>query len=364
MSGASYTPVAREEGGVELVETTSTKSGPPTPSSSSLAAALKWIKDQMLPIGLLIAISVGMKFPSVGASIGALPIPATKIAAGGIFFIGGLQLETEDAMTAIKTPMAIAYGVTAILFLTGVVGTTLNALVPLPVPDLSLGISIFMCMPCTIISSTALAQQAGGSFALGVMFSLICTITSVFTVPWMLVLFSGLSGAGRVALPVAALTKSLVIAVLLPLALGKGLATSHASARPWIRQHKPQLAVMNVLLIVLTPWIQISNSSSKGTFSVVSPLRLFEAVGLVALIHLLLLLFNYLCARVIRLELAMVKTVVFVASSKTLPLSLTILAMLPAPVGDKGLMAIPCILGHFSQIVLDAIVVSFWKKYT
>jgi hypothetical protein len=41
---------------------------------------------------------------------------------------------------------------------------------------------------------------------------------------------------------------------------------------------------------------------------------------------------------------------VLVASSKTLPLALTILTILPAALGDKGLIALPCILGHFSQV--------------
>jgi len=53
--------------------------------------------------------------------------------------------------------------------------------------------------------------------------------------------------------------------------------------------------------------------------------------------------------------------VVFVASSKTLPLALTILTILPPGLGDKGLIALPCILGHFSQIVMDSFFVAAWK---
>jgi predicted Na+-dependent transporter len=60
-------------------------------------------------------------------------------------------------------------------------------------------------------------------------------------------------------------------------------------------------------------------------------------------------LINYTGARVLSLTEDMTKSVVFVASSKTLPLALAILSILPPGLGDKGLIALPCILGHFSQ---------------
>jgi sodium/bile acid cotransporter 7 len=49
-------------------------------------------------------------------------------------------------------------------------------------------------------------------------------------------------------------------------------------------------------------------------------------------------------------------------SSKTLPLALTILTILPPAIGEKGLIALPCILGHFSQIVIDSFIVAAWQK--
>ena len=41
---------------------------------------------------------------------------------------------------------------------------------------------------------------------------------------------------------------------------------------------------------------------------------------------------------------------------------LQVLAILPPAVGDKGLIALPCILGHFSQIVMDSFIASNWKS--
>jgi hypothetical protein len=40
---------------------------------------------------------------------------------------------------------------------------------------------------------------------------------------------------------------------------------------------------------------------------------------------------------------------------------LTVLTILPPGLGDKGLIALPIILSHFSQIIIDSFVVATWK---
>jgi predicted Na+-dependent transporter len=70
---------------------------------------------------------------------------------------------------------------------------------------------------------------------------------------------------------------------------------------------------------------------------------------------------NYVGTKMIGLSVDMCKSVVFVASSKTMPLSLTVLTILPPGLGDKGLIALPIILSHFSQIIIDSFVVATWK---
>ncbi|CAD7929954.1 unnamed protein product [Amoebophrya sp. A25] len=51
------------------------------------------------------------------------------------------------------------------------------------------------------------------------------------------------------------------------------------------------------------------------------------------------------------------------SSQKTLPVSLAVLAGLEeGTLGAAGLVAIPCIFSHFSQLTMDAFLVSHWKK--
>ena len=54
------------------------------------------------------------------------------------------------------------------------------------------------------------------------------------------------------------------------------------------------------------------------------------------------------------------RCVVILTSQKTLPVSITIMSFLPASLGQKGLMTIPAIVGHLSQLLIDSAVVSYW----
>lgn len=46
-------------------------------------------------------------------------------------------------------------------------------------------------------------------------------------------------------------------------------------------------------------------------------------------------------------------------SQKTLPVSVTVISFLGS-VGEEGLMTIPCVIGHLSQLFIDAYIASRW----
>lgn len=329
--------------------------------AGALARVGTFAMNQMLPIGLLLAILVGTTCPSPGIWLSKQKI--TTFAASGIFFIGGLKLKTDEAKAALSSVKSVLWGVSSILFFTVLLGSFLNQLCPLSVPEFSLGIGIFMCMPCTINSGVGLAASAGGNFALALILTVICSTVSVFTVPMMLNwLLSMGSQSTAITLPVVEMMKKLCLTVLLPIALGKAISASGKPAKAAIKKHGSTLGIISNLLIIITPWMQISLSAAKGTFALVPPFDILAAVALTAGIHVAFLFINYLGSRLLGLTEEMVKSVVFVASSKTLPLALTVLAILPAGVGDKGLIALPCILGHFTQIVMDSFIASNWKS--
>lgn len=49
------------------------------------------------------------------------------------------------------------------------------------------------------------------------------------------------------------------------------------------------------------------------------------------------------------------------ASQKTLPVSVVVIGFLD-DLGEEGLMTIPCIVGHMSQLFIDAYIASRWAN--
>ena len=80
-------------------------------------------------------------------------------------------------------------------------------------------------------------------------------------------------------------------------------------------------------------------------------------------IHALYLLLNGGACVLLQLEAAARKAVVLMASQKTLPVAMTVLAFLPDSAvspEQKGLLAIPCIVFHLGQIFMDAVIATRW----
>lgn len=61
--------------------------------------------------------------------------------------------------------------------------------------------------------------------------------------------------------------------------------------------------------------------------------------------------------------LAVERAVVLVTSQKTLPVAVTVLNQLGSALpGALGLAVIPCVVSHLTQILLDSLLVSYWKR--
>ena len=81
-------------------------------------------------------------------------------------------------------------------------------------------------------------------------------------------------------------------------------------------------------------------------------------------IHAVYLGFTFGMATLLRLPLPEKKAVVVMGCQKTLPMAMTVLTFLPPSFGEPGLIAIPCILSHLTQIFVDAAICSKWAQVT
>lgn len=70
-------------------------------------------------------------------------------------------------------------------------------------------------------------------------------------------------------------------------------------------------------------------------------------------------LVNALCLTGLGLPFEAYKAVLIVTSQKTLPVAITVISFLdPEQVGSPGLVSIPPILSHLTQIIIDSVLVA------
>jgi hypothetical protein len=183
---------------------------PPADAPSSVSrlvgAAGALLKAYYIPIGLLSAIIVGWNFPALGVlaseaslgpvrvqmlptvgentcAIGAycvhppcvcvcasarlcvcavsictnIPTSPSPLSLTGVFVISGLVLESGEAALALRSPLAIVYGLATILLVTPLLAFLALAM-PLQPPQMALGLAVFCCMPTTLSTGVILTQ--------------------------------------------------------------------------------------------------------------------------------------------------------------------------------------------------------------
>jgi len=312
---------------------------------------LSFLKKQFLPVGLITVALIGFFFPAPGLYMAQWPI-AQFVAVAIIFVCSGLVLRTDEIRAALSAWSASLWGLLSILLVTPVIGALIAFQLPLD-PSFQLGLALFCTMPTTLSSGIALTTQARGNVALALLLTVSTNLIGVFSVPFVLELL--LESAGQVELSANKLLVKLCLFILLPLLVGKFLQLFIGE---WAQRNRPHLTMLSNAALISIPWVKFSESSQQLTQIALASLLVLTVSGL--LIHIIYLLLNDGVCRVLRFAAPVRKAVVLMASQKSLPVAMTVLAFLPVPAETKGLIAIPCITFHLGQIFLDAVIATRW----
>lgn len=288
-----------------------------------------------------------------------------------VFLIAGLQLDTKSVVEALKARRAFLTGVVLILFVTTSLGFAVaadrNGLQP---PEFKFGVALFLLMPTTLSTCSVVTNIAQGNVPLSLLLSVTTNLLGVLILPifvaWMIQLFyaNQAVAAVSISLDVVGMVINLIFTLLFPLIVGKVLRDVSPSIQRFVLKHSLALKVASAFFLCAIPWMKISQSAD--TFSTVSAqnyvILIFACVG----IHALYLVLNYTTTRfLIPLNLSEQKAVVLCASQKTLPVAMSVLELLPATVvSNPGLVAIPIIIAHLFQTVMDATLAAKWASWT
>ncbi|XP_021757409.1 probable sodium/metabolite cotransporter BASS4, chloroplastic [Chenopodium quinoa] len=331
--------------------------------------ALKWARpliefasNNFLPLALIGGVILGLANPALGCAADRYYL--SKVSTFCIFIISGLTLRSQEIGAATKAWPVGLFGLASILLLTPAFARIILQLNFQP-PEFVTGLALFACMPTTLSSGVSLTQLAGGNFALALAMTVISNLLGILVVPFTITKYVA-AGVG-ISIPTNQLLRSLVITLLIPLILGKIVRELFKGVAEFADNNRKLLSNMNALFLGFVPWIQVSKS--RSLLLMVNPTSFLLAIGLGALLHIILLAFNALALKILSSVSGGSKSVFYskqnaiallmVASQKTLPVMVAVVDQLGGAMGAPGLLILPCVAAHLNQIILDSFLVNF-----
>ncbi|KAL3752334.1 hypothetical protein ACJRO7_013051 [Eucalyptus globulus] len=318
-----------------------------------------------LPIALLSGVALGLADPTLGCIANKHSL--TQFATSGIFFISGLKLQDREIGAATQAWPLGLYGLASILL----IGPFLSKLIlpcQLAPQEFVTGLAIFTCMPTTLSSGVALTQLAGGNSTLALVLTVMSNLLGTAAVPfWVSKFFA--DGFG-VSIPTEKLFWSLMYTLLAPLVLGKVARYSFRGLATYADQNKRVLTMISTILLSLTPWMQVSKS--RELLLMVKPLVFLKAIGLGIVVHLFFLGFNAVALKIFSaasgsrmsslVNKKNARALMIVCSQKALLIVVAVVEQLNGALGEPGLLVLPCVAAHITQIIIDSLVVNFWLQ--
>lgn len=285
-----------------------------------------------------------------------------------MFFISGLTLKGGETRQALGCPLALAYGLGSVLFLTsGLAPLALH--VPFVPPEAAVGLAVFMCMPTTLSTGVVLTQAVRGNAAVALLLTVTSNLLSVASVPLLLQWALGPAAeAVSGSFSPTAVARGLACTVLAPLLAGIATQIAIPGVKRWRADNRRAISYVTAGLLAFIPWMQVSRASATNLAIAPEALAAIAAAGLG--VHLLFLLINTTLTSRMRFvpgdavaDRGVRRAVVLCTSQKTLPIAIAVLAQLAPALGPgAAYAALSCVAAHLIQTVFDSALVSHWLQ--
>jgi sodium/bile acid cotransporter 7 len=308
--------------------------------------------------GLAAAATLAFVFPDAGARGGALHAElVNKLGVALIFFLHGaaMSLAALRAGTLRFRLHLVVQGTTFVVF--PLLGLLLVRALGTHLPSaLTLGLFYLCALPSTVSSSVALTAAARGNVPAAVFNATLSSLLGVFATPlWVGLL---LQSAGQ-SLPFAKVVLDLLTWLVLPLALGQ---VSRPLLARFIERHRPRLAVLDRLTILLLVYTSFCDSVKAGVWTTSGPGPvLFTLLISAALLVLVLKAVGLVCDALGFSSQDRIAAV-FCGSKKTLAAGVPMAQLMFGAHPGLGLILLPIMIYHPLQLVVCGWLASRWAK--
>jgi len=324
-----------------------------------MATWADWFDKNFIIIGLCCALTAGLLYPPPGKYLHDVKfgesVTIPKIAVVVIFLVSGIGLDSPSQW---KQPKPLAIGILFVLFLTPLLAFPIMKLPEMGVScriELLQGMALFCAVPTTLASGVTMVKQANGNVPLAIVLTTLTNLLGVFTMPFTVSRIF----ASEVPIDPMTMLNQLVLQTLVPLSLGILLRMYVAPLRNFATTYKKPLSRSQNCCIFLTVWIMTADAQHKIVTS--PPGDLGVCLALAILVHLIYRLGAYWAATFAKLPGKEWVTIVLMCSQKSLPVCVSVLSALPAALRqESGVLIVPCIMSHFSQLVIDGVLAVRW----
>lgn len=321
---------------------------------------LDFFYTNFLPTILVSAVVLGLIYPRLGQQL--YQIGLSKWATFGVFLISGVTLRTSEVGDVLQAWLSLLFGVVSSLVITPWIAVLVLQF-PIFPREFVTGLALFCCMPTTLSSGVTLSQVAGANTALALSLTLISNLLGILTIPFMI---SKLVAPNLgISVPAGPLMKSLVEMSLVPLLIGKVI---RVYASGFIDKKEKELAILSAIFLGLVPWMQVS--CGRDLFLSLKMQNITAAAVLGLATHCVFLLWNLFGIHTLHSHIRESKdphqqksnawAIILTASQKTVPVAIAVIGSLGGSMGESGLLVLPCLITHITQIIFDSFLVGLW----
>ena len=125
-------------------------------------------------------------------------------------------------------------------------------------------------------------------------------------------------------------------------------------------KYSTTLKMISIVLLSMVPWMKVSQASDKNASSGVSAGSIFAVLGWGLTMHILFIVIILLPCLPLKLEKPVLKSVVIMASQKSMAVAVTVAGYLPFTHAQQGVISIPMIIIHLGILVSDSFWASCW----
>ena len=300
------------------------------------------LKKIFLPIGLLLAGLAALMAEQPGAYL--KQFGAVRVFVIVIFLVNGYQMKLQDFKVERSFWKTIVFAALVSLLGGPFLGRFVGAFVGLS-GLFALGLVVMSSVPPTLSSGIVITEASGGNRLWALFLTIGLNIIGIFTIPIMLKL--SLHDSGDIYVSPFPLFLKLLLYVLFPLLIG-------ITVRKFTPRYdfSKQLKYLPSICVILTVWVALS--ASRELFLKVPGIQyLYMALGAM-IVHGILLAINGTAGKyLLKLNSREGKALLFVGSQKTLPIAISVLAVL----GDNTAQALlTCMVFHFGQLLIDSLI--------